>query len=140
MKKYTYELLAKSKTTDNVICLLVNDKKEAEAKAKGAAAKGFSVLVIGHKDGHRVGVTLGPKVDWTKYQKTVQVTFGGRETFTYKTSVHWEVGDAMHLNTPHGIRYAVVASDTRYTHIKEICDLEDAIGYSLKSIEEVICE
>ena len=139
MKKFTFEVLAKSKTGNKIFFAGTNDKKEAVSKLNNAGRKGFSALLIGLKDGKKIGgAAVGPKVDWSKFAKIVEVTFGDKHTFTYETEFHWEVGDAMHVQTPYGERMCVVASESQYVHIDRIFEIEERIGYELKILEDQI--
>lgn len=137
MKKFAYELLATK--NDTVYVDMTDDKTTAVTKMNGAAQKGYSVLLMGQKDGKRCGVTVGPKTDWSKFTKVVEVTFGHHsQRFTYLCKNHWEAGDGMILRTPHGDSMAIVVSDARYVTLAEVQAIENNIGYSLKVIEEAI--
>lgn len=87
---------------------------------------------------HRV--TKG-NFNWASTELTVEITFGGKETFTYRTAKYVDVGDCFNLKTRRGIRYGVVASECKRKTKHDIAVIASSIGYSsLVVLQDVIVE
>lgn len=87
---------------------------------------------------HRV--TKG-NFNWSDTELTVEISFGGRETFTYRTTKYVDIGDGFQIKTRRGISYGVVASECRRKTKTDIANIASFIGYkSLVLLQDVIAK
>lgn len=87
---------------------------------------------------HRV--TKG-SFNWSDTELTVEITFGGKETFTYRTTRYVDIGDGFYLKTRRGISYGVVASECKRKTKSDISIIASSIGYSrLVLLQDVIAK
>jgi len=85
---------------------------------------------------HRV--TKG-NFNWSDTELTVEITFGSKETFTYRTTKYVDIGDGFKLKTRRGVNYGVVASECKRKTKSDISIIASSIGYSsLVLLQDVI--
>lgn len=77
--------------------------------------------------------------NWSDTELTVEISFGGRETFTYRTTKYVDVGDGFQIKTRRGVNYGVVASECKRKTKTDIANIASFIGYkSLVLLQDVI--
>lgn len=139
MNNSTFELLVKSKNSNAVKAYYTSDKADVTTKAKDCASKGFPVVVISRENGTKKAAMSGPKADWKQFRRIVEVSFGGKDDcYTYTCDSLWEVGDSRFVQTPKGVKMAVVKTAAHMVHVSAVMAKEAEIGYSLKQFEKVV--
>lgn len=93
-----------------------------------------------HRDtGKPLCICKGQQFAWNDTELTVEITFGGKETFTYRTAKYVDIGDSYPLKTRRGVSYGVVASECKRKTQAEISIIASSIGYSsLVLLQDVI--
>lgn len=81
----------------------------------------------------------GGKYNWDNTQLTVEITFGGTDTYTYVTRKYVDIGDSFPLKTSRGISHGVVAKPCKRMTSAEVYAIAKAIGYtSLVVLQDAI--
>ena len=104
-------------------------KKDIELVEKLRPNAPIRLLGTNKNTGKPLTQYRGQKFDWDNTALTVEITFGGTETYTYVTYKYVEIGDGFHLKTTTGISHGIVASACKRRTINEIREIAKKIGY-----------